>query len=260
MSILASATTGKINKPPIVGLSSKPGKGKSTFASQAPKPFFLCTEEGSNELDVTRSPVLKTWEDMVSGMGELIREPHDFKTAVFDTLDLMEMLIWKAICERDKVKSIELAAGGYGKGYKVALEEYWTFFFDGIRAMRDQRGMGIILLCHATEREYTSPTADSYQRHEPKLYVSSNGKLDTVDYVISQCDAWGFITDDVKTIDADDGDRKRAVGNGKRLIWWDERPTHLAKNRFGIVGAQPFEKDTSFSDFANLVKASKGSP
>lgn len=260
MGILQQVTTGRINKPPIVGMASAPGKGKSTFASQAPKPIFVCTEEGSNELNVTRTPVLRTWQDVINTMSELMNDPHDFETAVFDTLDLMEMLIWRAICKRDNVKSIELAAGGYGKGYKVALEEYWTFFFDGVRRLRDTRGMGIILLCHSTEREYTSPTADSYLRHEPKLYVSTNGKLDTVDYVISQCDAWGFITDDVKTIDVDDGDRKRAVGNGKRLVWWDERPSHLAKNRFSITGPQPFEKDTSFSDFITLVKASKGTP
>ena len=155
MSFLSQVTTGKVRKPPIIGLHGKPGTGKSTFAAQAPKPLFVQLEEGTNQLDVARTPLLKEWSDVVAVMSSLINEEHDYQTVVFDTVDMLEMAIWRCICERENVKSIELAYDGYGKGYKAALEEYWTRFIEGCRVMRDKRNIGTIMLCHSVDREVT---------------------------------------------------------------------------------------------------------
>lgn len=251
MSFLFQVTTGKVKKPPIIGLHGKPGVGKSTWASQAPAPLFIQLEEGTNSLDVARTPLMKDWADVVATMTSLINEEHSYQTVVFDTVDMLEMAIWRCICERENVKSIELASGGYGKGYKSALEEYWTRFIDGCRAMRDKRGIGTIMLCHSVDREVTSAASETYLRSEPKLFASSSGKVDVADYLIGQCDAWGYISADVRTVDSADKERKIAKGGTKFFQHWYPAAAHLAKNRYGITESIPLNKDTGFQDFLN---------
>ena len=253
-SLLKSITRGKIEKPPIVMVHSKPGLGKTTWASQSPKPLFVSLEEGSNTLDVERTPNIENWEQVINLLGELINEEHDYQTIVWDTIDVGEMLIWRSICERYKVKSIELACDGFGKGYKLALEEYWPWFIDGLKALRDRRGVGSILLCHSIDREIQSAQAENYLRSEPKLFVSSNGKTDTTDYLVSQCDACGYFGFDVKTIDNADKDRKIAKGGTKRLQHWYPAASHLAKNRYGITDPIPLDESTGFADFLSARK------
>lgn len=249
MSLLKSVTRGKVNKPPIVMVHGKPGMGKSTWAAQAPNPIFVSLEEGTNTLDVARTPNINNWEEVINLLGELINEDHDYQTVVWDTVDAGEMLIWKNICERENVKSIELAAGGFGKGYKLALEEYWTWFVDGLKVLRDRKNVGSILLCHSIDREQVTAQNENYLRSEPKLFVSSNGKTDVTDYLVSQCDACGFFMADVKTIDNADKDRKLAKGGLRRLQHWYPAPTHLAKNRYGIDEPLPLDKDNGFATF-----------
>lgn len=254
MSILKSITRGKIEKPPIIMVHSKPGVGKSTWASQAPSPLFVSLEEGTNTLDVERTPIITEWENVIALIGELIGEEHEYKTIVFDTIDMLEMCAWRNLCTRENVTSIELACGGYGKGYKEIMEAYWPHFMDGLRALRDKKGVGSILLCHSTDREVVSAQAENYLRSEPKLFVSSNGKTDTTDYLVSQCDACGYFGFDVKTIDNADKDRKIAKGGTKRLQHWYPAASHLAKNRYGITDPIPLDESTGFADFISARK------
>lgn len=254
MSILAQVSTGKVPKPPIIGLHAKPGLGKSTWAAQAPAPLFVTLEEGTNQLDVARTPLITDWPSVISTISELINEPHAYRTVVFDTIDMMEMLIWKTICERDGVKSIELANGGYGKGLKEALEAYWPLFIDGIRTLRDTRNVGTIMLCHSIDRECVTAQSEAYLRSEPKLFASSSGKVDVADYLIGQCDAWGYFGYDVKTVDSADKDRKLAKGGTKRIQHWEPAASHLAKNRYGIVDPLPLNETTGFADFLAAMK------
>ena len=254
MSLLSQITTGVVRKPPILGVHAKPGLGKSTWAAQAPNPLFVTLEEGTNQLDVARTPLLTDWSQVVGVLGELIREPHAYETVVFDTIDMMEMLIWKNICERENAKSIELAGGGYGKGYKLALEEYWPMFIDGVRTLRDKRNVGTIMLCHSIDRECVTAQAEAYLRSEPKLFASSSGKVDVADYLIGQCDAWGYFGYDVKTVDSADKDRKLAKGGTKRIQHWEPAASHLAKNRYGIVDPIALNETTGFGDFLAAMK------
>lgn len=253
MSILASVTKGKVNKPPIILVHGKPGTGKSTWASQAPNPLFISFEEGTNHLDVARTPTVEDWIKVINIIGELINDEHDFKTVVFDTVDMMEMLIWKAICQRENVKSIELAGGGYGKGYKIALEEYWSVLVDGMRALRDRRNIGTILLAHSVDREIATAQTESYLRSEPKLHASSSGKIDVADYLISHTDATGFFTFKVDTVEGADK-RQIAKGGKKRIQNWHPDAAHLAKNRYGITSSLPLEEGTGFADFVAAWK------
>lgn len=239
--MLNTITTGKIRRPPIVGLSGVPGVGKSSWAAKAPKPIFICTEDGTAELDVARFPLMKSWEDVLTALKALGTEEHDYKTVVIDSLDALELLIWDYVCRQNGVKSIELAAGGYGKGFGSALNEF-RVLFDQLNKLRDRKGMGAVLISHVRIRHHDDPTSDGYDRYVPKLHQSKS--YDTVGFVVESCDAWGFANWDIAAIaDTTDDTRKRGVSQGTRHVYWEERPAFIAKNRYNLPAKMPLDWD-----------------
>ncbi|MCS6901519.1 MAG: MAPEG family protein, partial [Myxococcales bacterium] len=77
-------------RPLRVVLYGVEGVGKSTFASQAPDPIFLCAEEGAVGLDVARFPTAHTWIEVLEAIRVLTHEEHPYKTLVIDSLDWLE--------------------------------------------------------------------------------------------------------------------------------------------------------------------------
>jgi hypothetical protein len=69
----------------------------------------------------------------------------------------------------------DIESFGYGKGYLAALDT-WRSFLDGVNALRDERGMGVILIAHAEIKRFDSPgqvhVSDSEQLHFKPLIVT----------------------------------------------------------------------------------------
>jgi len=87
MSLLDTVETG-IKVPTLkINVSGTNGIGKSTFASQAPRPIFIKTEDGTNFIDVPSFPLCKSYDDVLKQVSTLLHEEHDYKTLVFDTTD-----------------------------------------------------------------------------------------------------------------------------------------------------------------------------
>ena len=61
------------------------GAGKSTLASQAPNPIFLCAENGAEALPV-RAHQIKSYQDLTDAIQWLYKEEHDYQTVVIDTM------------------------------------------------------------------------------------------------------------------------------------------------------------------------------
>ena len=55
--LLETIQSGRQSKPPRVLLYGVEGIGKSTFGSQAPKPIFIQTEDGLDEIECDRFPI-----------------------------------------------------------------------------------------------------------------------------------------------------------------------------------------------------------
>ena len=71
------------------------------------------------------------------------------------------------VCTTHNVASIE--AMPYGKGY-VEAQTFWRQFFDGITALRDARGMTVIMIAHSQVQRVEDPTPPAYDRHGLKLH------------------------------------------------------------------------------------------
>lgn len=239
MSMLEQVQRGRSAKPPRILLYGVEGIGKSTFGSQAPKPIFIQTEDGLDELDCDRFPLAKSYEDVTEQLGALRREKHDYESVVIDSLDWLERLAWDKLCLECGVNSIEKVDGGYAKGYTHALT-YWREILDHLGALRDQRGMVVVLIAHSKVERFEDPESSPYDRYSPRLHKHAAA------LVSEWCDAVLFATRRIRTQSEDAGfGRKRTVAHaigkdgGERILRCVGGPSCVAKNRFGITDELP---------------------
>lgn len=228
MSLLSSIITGKSARPPRLIIYGTAGIGKTSMAANAPDPIMIDIEGGGDEEGVPRFPQAQTFDDVIRQIGVLLTDPHDYRTLIVDSLDWLEKLIWAKAAKRLNVPSIESVP--YGKGYSEAVVE-WKTFLRGLEALREKRGMAIILLAHNEVRRYEDPQSDPYDRHQIALHKVASALMQ------EWADAVLFYGWQVATKVADGGFGRRIVrgkGNGARLLHTEERPAALAKNRYAM--------------------------
>jgi hypothetical protein len=212
--------------------------GKTSFAAAAPACVFIQTEDGAEAIDGEAFPLCRTWQDVLDAVGSLYSEPHEYKTVALDSMDWAERLLHKHLCEQHGVKSIELVEKGYGKGYVLAAEVFGELL-DGLNALRTQKGMHVVLLCHAEIRRFDDPTADSYDRYQLKLHKQV-GKL-----AQEWADVIGFAAlDTVTKVEKEQGfkpARNRALTTGRRVLHLQGSPAFEAGNRYGLPPSIPLD-------------------
>lgn len=237
MSHLQKIQRGKQEKPHLVLIYGTDGIGKSTFGADAPNPIFIGNEDGTNFIDVARMPSCKDWFSFREQLVEILTGEHDFKTLVIDSLDWLETLMHKSICETYKVKSINNAAGGFGNGLKEALTE-WAKIKDTLNSIREKRKMNIILIAHAENIPFNDPTTQAtYDRYQLKIDKKAAAFFkEYVDFLL-------FANFEITT--AKEGNKTRAFGDGMRLLYTERRPGFDAKSRKSL----PFSMPLSWADF-----------
>jgi hypothetical protein len=245
MGLLEKVMCGKAPAPRRVMLYGTHGIGKSTFASCAPKPIFLQTEDGLGEIDCDKLPLVTSFAEAMGALSELYTEQHPYQTIVVDSLDWLERIIWAEVCRKRNVENIEEI--GYAKGYVFSLTQ-WREFLEGLSALRADRGMTAVLIAHARIERFENPETESYDRYVPRLH-----KLAAA-IVQEWCDEVLFATYKVYTKQSDEGfNRKRTqgVGSGERIIRTQERPAHVAKNRLNLPDELPLDWNTYAQHMAN---------
>ncbi len=247
-SFLSRIQQGKRVRPRRTMLYGVQGVGKSTWASMAPAPVFLPTEDGLADIDCTSFPVFTSWEDMRGALKELANTEHDFRTVIVDSLDWLENLIWDVTCREHQQKSIE--AFGYGKGYTEAMS-YWREFLRLLDVLRTNRDMAVILLAHSKIERFEAPETMSYDRNVPRLHKTAAG------LVQEWCDEVFFATYRVFTkVEKGKFNKEvtKAVGQGERIMRTTERPFAQAKNRLGLPDEMPLD----FTVYEELLKEIQG--
>jgi hypothetical protein len=239
MSSFAQIQRGRAPMPPRILVYGTEGIGKSTFASQAPKPIFVPTEDGLSEIDCERFQLAKTLDDVLTSLAELHVEPHDYQTVIIDSLDWSERLIFDDLCRQYNVASIEKVDGGYARGYTLALT-HWRKVLDALNRLRNDRGMAVICIAHAKVEKFEDPESAAYDRYSPRLHKHAAA------LVCEWSDAVLFATRKFRTQTEDAGfNRKRTIANaigkdgGERILRCVGGPSCIAKNRFGIAEELP---------------------
>lgn len=218
------------------------GIGKSTFAAGAPEPVFIQTEDGLGSLAVDHFPIATSVTDVMEAIGTLFTNEHPFKSVVIDSLDWLETLIWRDIEAKYDAKDL-----AYGKGAMIAADK-WREILDGLTALRNERGMAVVLIAHTEIKRFDSPETEPYDRYQPKLQARSSA------LVREWCDAVLFANYKTLIKKDDVGFNKtvsRGITTGERLLFTSERPAYMAKNRYGLPESIPLSWEAFESAIAN---------
>ena len=239
MSLLQTIYTGKRHLPPRLLIYGTEGIGKSTMASQAPHPIFVQTEDGLNQIDCASFPLAGTLADVDVSLQALLQEEHEYQSVVIDSADWLERLIWDALCQQYGVSSIEKVDGGYAKGYTHALTP-WRKVLNDLDALRNQRGMCVVLLAHAKVEAFSDPEVGAYDRYSPRLHKHATALM------TEWADAVLFATRKVITRTEDAGfNRTRTLASGlgkdggERILRCIGSPSCVAKNRYSLPAELP---------------------
>jgi hypothetical protein len=242
---LSSLKRGRSIEAPRIIVYGVNGIGKSTFGAQSDSPIFIPAEDGLGLLDVARFPRPESISDVTESLKALADEPHEFKTVVLDTTDEIERLIFAQVALDHGKKSIEEI--GYAKGY-VFAHSYWQKILDALDALRQLKGMASILIAHSLIKAYTPPDNDPFDRYRFDLHDKSASILRDWADVILFANYKVYLKKTGQGFD----EHVRAVGQGERIMFTEERPAHWAKNRYCL----PYELPFSWEAFKNAMTES----
>ena len=223
MKLSFAVETDIVRRPFLITLYGTPGIGKTTFGSKLPKPIILCAESGADQLRVAKRKVVSS-SDIISKLKELKEAEHDFETIVIDSLDALENIIHKEVCDRETVRVITDLA--FGAGYAKALA-IWKEIIAAIFEARER--LNICLIAHSMSKSFNDPTKPlPYDRYTMKL----NQKVS--DLIFEGCDAVMFSDAEAKVLEQKGSDKGKIYEKGKHRIWTVPIPGAIAKSRYAL--------------------------
>lgn len=240
-------TKAEINGPIRAILYGVDGVGKTSFGVNSPKPIFLQTEPGVEKYDVPRLRI-NSYQELDATLDELLKEKHDYKSAVFDSFDWFEPHLWDFVCANavKNKKYPDIEAFGFKKGY-IYAEAQWQKLIRKFEALSTDRSMNIILLGHSEIKNFHNPENDEpYRKHQLKVHPRAASLLrEWVD-----CCLFAKFKEDTYTR----GGKTRAIIDGKERYMYSERRAEFdAKSRYTI----PFELPLDWEAFEKEFRQSK---
>lgn len=231
---LKSISKNHAAKAPRVLVYGVEGIGKTTFAAGAPDPIFICTEDGLGSLDVAHFPLVEKTDDVMTAIGTLYESEHPYRTVVLDSVDWLDNAVVREIEAKYDAKDL-----AYGKGAVIAADK-WRDILTGFNALRNDRGMSVVLIAHTTIKRFDSPETEPYDRYQPKLQERTSS------IIREWCDAVLFANYKTTVRKSEVGFNKevaRGISTGERLLHTNERPAYMAKNRYALPDSIPMTWD-----------------
>lgn len=234
-------------KAPKIVIYGTSGIGKSTFAAQVPNPIVADIESGMDLINVPKQKT-KSFQDMTELLKALNTQDHDFKYLIVDSIDWLERIMIKHLCDTYGAKTLydpKCRDFSYGRGEKL-LMTLWDQLINGMNAINQNKNMGIILIAHNQITKFHDPLTESYDKHSIKLEKKSCELIKEW----AEC----LLFADLKvTIEEEDVGFKKTINRGKelgRVLYTEKRPAFEAKNRYKL----PPEIELSWKTFNNHVE------
>ncbi len=216
----------------ICTICGEAGRGKTSLAATFPKPVFIRTEDGLDsipERDRPSSfPLVENVKQLWDQLKELVREKHEFKTLVIDSVTTLERLFIGNILDNDTKhpKSIRQALGGYGNGLDALSAEHQRVRrAAGILA---SKGMNVIFVAHADTEMVEPPDQEPYSRYSLRMNRRSMAPyIDEVGLV-------GLLKLKTYVKREEDQLRGKAISDGTLYLTCTTASNNITKNRYGI--------------------------
>ena len=232
---LSDIQTGTVQVPTRTMMYGEDGVGKSTWASEAPNPIFICTEDGVLRIDVPKFPLCQTWPEVFGRLAALGTQKHEYKTLVLDSADWAQELAIRHIIDTQYGGDVDKFSD-YGKGYRPLMTE-WVKMLAWMDRLRMKRGMEIILLAHALRERITDPQKGEYDVFQANLVNSRKTSIwaKTKEW----CDIVLFARFDTVVTATDSGSAKRETmkktqdGQAARIVYAAKGPGYETKVRAG---------------------------
>lgn len=221
------------------------GFGKSMLLASLPGHLILPTEDGLDDIDCRRFPVAKTFGQFLEAVekaGSIVKPGEWF---CIDSLDWMYRLITKQVCADKNIQNLSDLTHGRAYSAVYAHFESVLTILDGFHA----KGVHIGASAHSQVSRLELPDKEAYDRYEPRLQKTCSGIAQEWFYDV----IFGNYLITTKKEKGDFGkERNLAIGQGKRVMYTTEMPSHLAKNRCKLppvlpmgpegAGAEPYLK------------------
>jgi len=252
---MLNITTQPKIRPPRILLYGVPGIGKTTMGSRFPDALLIPVEDGADALSIARTDRPLTWDAFLSILDELATMEHSFKSLIIDSLSALQELLFSHLCQVFGVKSVELAAGGFGNWVSHG-DNYWREMIAKLDVLH-VKGLIIVGIGHSATLPQRDPRVATYDRMQPRLFASKKGQgmlphaVEWFDVVA--CCAYEIFTTEQP---GKDGVNKptRGVGEGQRIMYLQERPAYLAKNRYGLPESLDMDASTLLAAIKNNLK------
>ena len=247
--------------PPRIVIHGMGDVGKTSFAAQFPKPFFLQSpgETGLETLISTGQlkPVarvekpVETWNELLDWIDELFVGEHDYKTLVLDTASGCCRLLHEHICKTEYNGDWgPKGMAHYQHGFKECTPIWHQFLFT-LDKLRLKRGMTIVLLMHSDIKNFKNPQGADYDRYTPDMLK------DDWNRTFGWADAVLFMNFVVETEKASANDAKKIVtGGSERAFFAENAGAYDAKGgRYGLppVITLPNNPADAYKHFISIV-------
>ena len=152
-----------------------PKVGKTTLASQMPKPLLLAFERGYNAIPGLMVQDVTTWAE-VKQVERQLKKPEVkemFSTICIDTVDIAATLCEKYVCNQNDVDTISKIP--YGQGWGLLKKEFESVF----RSIT-QMGYAVFFISHEKESQFTRQDGSQYSQIHPSVANTYNAIVENM--------------------------------------------------------------------------------
>lgn len=238
------------DRPAIVTILGDSGLGKTSLACTFPQSIVIRAEDGLSAIPADRRPdafpIVQKVDDVWEQLMALVKEDHEYKTLIVDSVTALERLFIQHVIDSDpkNPRSINQAMGGYGAGL-AAVATMHQRVRKACGMLNERKGMHVVFIAHADTETIELPDQDPYTRYSLRL-----GKRSVAPYV-DDSDVVGFLK--LQTFTTGDGERKKAMSDGTRVLVCYATASNVSKNRYGIEDDIVFEQNKN--PFAGILPA-----
>ena len=239
------------------------GIGKTTLSSEFPNPVFIQIEDGTpGDIELTSFGKIATYSGVIEALFALASEDHEYKTVVIDSITAMQDLVYAETCRRgdDEGKTYaRLEDMPFGKGYIYAMA-VWSELLSALRELRDERGMGYVLIAHSIVAPFKDPETSAYDQYQIAIHASNKPKSDHRGLIQREMDAIILMKKNVVVRGDDKAGiaakkeastvRTRATGGEATIMHTVGKPAFTAKNRYGMPAQIRFDKGKGYEALA----------